>query len=154
MLLFPSITPSLGEQILRWKLCRYLDFWADHHGSLPDLEVGFRQWRIHLQCRRPGFSPWVGKIPWGRERLLTPVFLPGKSHGQGRQGGYSPWGHKQLDTTEQLTLFFSPPLGRCLNLWEGGLVMTWISGGRHNPMLPHGTQIHFPCVVFQQDWPS
>ena len=37
---------------------------------------------IHLQCGRPGFDPWVGKIPWRRERLPTPVFLPGKSHGQ------------------------------------------------------------------------
>ena len=27
----------------------------------------------HLQCRRPGFDPWVGKIPWKRERLPTPV---------------------------------------------------------------------------------
>ena len=35
-----------------------------------------------LQCRRPGFDPWVGKIPWRRRWLPTPVFLPGKSHGQ------------------------------------------------------------------------
>ena len=38
------------------------------------------------QCRRPkkhGFNPWVGKIPWRRAWQLTPVFLPGKSHGQG-----------------------------------------------------------------------
>ena len=27
-----------------------------------------------LQCRRPGFDPWVGKIPWRKERLPTPVF--------------------------------------------------------------------------------
>ena len=37
--------------------------------------------RIHLQCRRPGFDPWVGKITWRRERLLTPVFWPGEFHG-------------------------------------------------------------------------
>ena len=37
--------------------------------------------RILLQCRRPGFDPWVGKIPWRRERLPIPVFLgfPGAS---------------------------------------------------------------------------
>ena len=29
---------------------------------------------ICLQCRRPGFDPWVGKIPWKREQLPTPVF--------------------------------------------------------------------------------
>ena len=36
-----------------------------------------------LQCRRPGFDPWVRKIPWRREWQPTPVFLPGESHGQG-----------------------------------------------------------------------
>ena len=34
----------------------------------------FIHW-IHLQCRRPRFNSWVGKIPWKRERLLTPIFL-------------------------------------------------------------------------------
>ena len=35
-----------------------------------------------LQCERPGFDPWAGKIPWRRTRQPTPVFLPGESHGQ------------------------------------------------------------------------
>ena len=37
--------------------------------------------RIHLQCRRPGFNPWVGKTPWRRDRLPTSIFLsfPGGS---------------------------------------------------------------------------
>ena len=39
--------------------------------------------RIHLQCRKRRFSPWVGNIPWRRAWQLTPVFLPGKSHGRG-----------------------------------------------------------------------
>ena len=34
-----------------------------------------------LQCGRHGFSPWVTKIPWRRERLPTPVFWPGEFHG-------------------------------------------------------------------------
>ena len=46
----------------------------------------------------------IGKIPWRRKWQPTPVFLPGESHGQRSLGGYSPWGHKELDTTEQLTL--------------------------------------------------
>ena len=33
--------------------------------------------------------------PWRRKWLPTPVFLPGKSHGQGSLEGYSPWGHKE-----------------------------------------------------------
>ena len=52
------------------------------------------------QCRRRRFSPWVGKIPWRREWQPTPVFLPGKSHGQKSLAGYSPWGRKELDMTE------------------------------------------------------
>ena len=32
--------------------------------------------------KRCGFNPWVGKIPWRRAWQLTPVFLPGESHGQ------------------------------------------------------------------------
>ena len=46
-----------------------------------------------------GFDPWVGKIPWRREQLPTPVFWPGESHGL-----YSPWGHRESDTTEQFSL--------------------------------------------------
>ena len=56
------------------------------------------QERIHLQWGRPGFYPWVGKIPWRKKWLPTPVFLPGEFHGL-----YSPWGCKELDTTEQLS---------------------------------------------------
>ena len=41
-----------------------------------------------MQCRRPGFAPWVGRIPWRREWLLTPGFLPGKSQGQRSRVGY------------------------------------------------------------------
>ena len=40
--------------------------------------------------QRPGFNPWVGKIPWRREWLPTPVFLPGEFHGQRSLMGYSP----------------------------------------------------------------
>ena len=57
-------------------------------------------------AERPGFDPWVGKIPWRREWQPTPVFLPGKSHGQRSLVGYRPWGHKESDTTEQLTHYF------------------------------------------------
>ena len=46
------------------------------------------------------FDPLVGKIPWRRERLPTRVFWPGEFHGL-----YSPWGHKDSDTTEWLSLW-------------------------------------------------
>ena len=50
--------------------------------------------------RRPGFNPWVLKIPWKKEWQPTPVFLPGEFHGQRSLVGYSPWACKELDTTE------------------------------------------------------
>ena len=43
------------------------------------------------QCRRCGFNPWVWKIPWSRKWQPTPVFLPGKFHGQRSLVDYSPW---------------------------------------------------------------
>ena len=42
-----------------------------------------RWWRIHRQCRRPGFSPWIEKLTWRKELLVTPVFEPGEFHGHG-----------------------------------------------------------------------
>ena len=54
------------------------------------------------QCGRPGFIPWVGKIPWRRDWLPTPVFLPRELHGQRSLTGYSPWGRKELDMTESV----------------------------------------------------
>ena len=50
--------------------------------------------------RRPGFDPWVRKIPWRKKWQPTPVFLPEKSHGQRSLVGYSPWGPEELDMTE------------------------------------------------------
>ena len=63
--------------------------------------------RICLQCRRPGFDPWVGKMTWRREWQPTPEFLPGEFHGQRSLAGYSPWRCKESDTTEQLSFRFS-----------------------------------------------
>ena len=52
--------------------------------------------------RSPGEDPWVRKIPW----LPTPVFWPGEFHGL-----YSPWGCKESDTTERLSLSLFPSSG-------------------------------------------
>ena len=38
---------------------------------------------------RPGFDPWVGKIPWRRAWQPTPVFLPGESHEKRSLASYS-----------------------------------------------------------------
>ena len=57
-------------------------------------------------CGRRGFNPWVGKVPWRRARLPTPVFRPGEFHGL-----YSAWDHKESDMTERLSLHFTS----CIN---------------------------------------
>ena len=70
---------------------------------------------------------WVGKIRWRRKCLPTSVFLPAQSHEQRKLAGYSPWGHKELGTTERLTLSLSAkqlePLykGSCLIDTAAGL---------------------------------
>ena len=74
-------------------------------GGIFEHPCGLPRWlsgkEFTYQCRRHrsrGFSPWVGKIPWRRKWKPTPVFLPGKCHGQRSLAGYSPWGHKDSDT--------------------------------------------------------
>ena len=54
-----------------------------------------------------GVDPWVGRIAWSRKWYPTPVFLPGKPHGQRSLEGYSPRGHKsrvqESGVTERLS---------------------------------------------------
>ena len=65
---------------------------------------GLHRWlsgkESECQCRRLGFDPWVGKIPWRSKWQLTQVFLSGESHGQRSLLGYSPWGRRELDMTK------------------------------------------------------
>ena len=54
---------------------------------------------------------WIQSLGWedplGKEMATTPVFLSGKSLGQRSLVGYSLWGHKESDITEQLTLSYA-----------------------------------------------
>ena len=68
--------------------------------GFPGGAVGKESTCLCRRCRRRGFDPWVGEIPWRRKWQPTPVFLPEESHGQRSLVGYSPWGHKELDITE------------------------------------------------------
>ena len=56
--------------------------------------------RICLQCKKPGFEPWVGKIPWRKVWQLTPVFLPGEFH---RQRSLVHWVAKSQTRLKQLS---------------------------------------------------
>ena len=80
---------------------------AEDLGSIPGLRRspggGHGNLLQCLQCRRPGFDPWVEKIPWRRAWQTTPVFLPRESHEQRSLASYGPWGRKEVDMTEQPT---------------------------------------------------
>ena len=54
--------------------------------------------------RDVGSIPGLGRSPGGGHGYPLPVFLPRESHGQRSLIGYSPWGHKESDMTEQLHL--------------------------------------------------
>ena len=64
--------------------------------------------------RDMGSIPGSGRFPWRRAGQPTLVFLPGESHGQRSLSGYSPWGGKELDTTEPLTLSVA-----AIHNWKG-----------------------------------
>ena len=84
--LIPGLERSPGEGI---------DYPLQSSWASLVIQLVTNRWR----CGRPGFSPWVGKIPWRREWLPSPVFWPGKFH------RLSPWGHKetQLSDFQSLT---------------------------------------------------
>ena len=64
-----------------------------------DLEYSWASLVAQLVKNLPEMQEtWVGQIPWRREWLPTPVFWPREFHGL-----YSPWGHKELDTTVTFT---------------------------------------------------
>ena len=88
---FPSV-PSL---------C--LNYWYKQCSlcQAPAFLLGVWSSLVHAsESRRCGFNTWVRKVLWSRKWQSTPVCLPEKFHGQRSLAGYSPWGHKELDTTE------------------------------------------------------
>ena len=94
---------------IAWLLFQFL-----HFSTWANLSTGSREVLFIYVWGLPGSSadnesacnagdldliPGLGKIPWRRERLSTPVFWPGEFHEL-----YSPRGHKESDMTEQLSL--------------------------------------------------
>ena len=77
--------------------------WTDSLG-FPGGASGKESACQRRRCKRHRFNHWVGKIPWGRKWLHTPVFLPGKFHGHKNLEGYNPWGHKVSNTTEHICI--------------------------------------------------
>ena len=76
----------------------YYTFVSMYMASLMTQSVGnlLALKEICLEYKRLRFDPWVRKIPWGRKWEPTPIFLPGKPHGQRRLVCYSSWDRKSL----------------------------------------------------------
>ena len=94
------------------------------------------------QCRRYGFHPWIGKIPWKRKWQPTPAFLPGESHGQRNLVGYSPWDCKKSEMTDPPpthTHHISPPISSRLH------------GTRTLPDGENSPGIRFAHTVFEHE---
>ena len=89
----PGVLRFMGSQRVR-------HYWATELNWTEYVKMGLPWWlsgkESAWQCRRPGFNPWVGKIPWKKKWQSTPVLLPGKSHGHRTLAGYSPWGHERV----------------------------------------------------------
>ena len=80
--------------------------WAHTHAYSEKASQVAHNKESTCQCRRSkrhGFDPQFGKIPWSRKWQPALVFCNGKIHGQRSLEGYNPWGHKKLDTIEQLS---------------------------------------------------
>ena len=90
---------------------------------MESLSWSLGQYRIRLQCGRPGFDPWVGKIPWRRKWLHPPVFLLGEFHGQKILAGYHPWGCKELDRTERPAYI---PSEAVVKVSQGAQIKPWL----------------------------
>ena len=73
-----------------------LILWSSVHRGFPGGSVVKN---LPASAGEGQFDPRVGKIPWRRRWQPTPVSLPGEVHGQRSLAGYSPWGHKESNTT-------------------------------------------------------
>ena len=97
-----------------------------------------------LAYGRPGFHPWVRKIPWRREWQPTPVFLPGESHGQRSLEGHSLWGHRELDTWENRCPPLRQPRKHAKLPWEPPATLGE-SSKRREPGLVRSGERRTPC---------
>ena len=94
------------QSLCSLKKLKYLSLLLSCNTSLWGFSGGSGK-ETACQCtkrKRHGFTLRVRKIPWSRKQQPTPIFLPGKFHGERSLVGYSPWGHKESDMTERLSI--------------------------------------------------
>ena len=82
---------KLGKEYVKAVNC-HPTYWTSMRSTSWGFPGGINVEECHCKRRkRHGFDPWVKNIPWRRAWHPTPVFLPGKVHGQKNLVGYSPW---------------------------------------------------------------
>ena len=109
---------------------------------ITDIIIISRYWwlsgkELNCQCkslRRRSFNPWVGKIPWRRERQPIPVFLPGESNAQRNWVGYSPWGRMWA----WMSNYYPPDL----------VILTCSSADFPPPSFSEGWKRHLQCDLW------
>ena len=112
---------------------------------------------ICLQCGRPGFDPWVGKIPWRRKWQPTPVFLPGESHGWRSLVGYSPQVAKNQTQLSNFTFTFTQVLAASAS--GGAVTFQHLKWPLATPSTPGGAQeilrlvLHFSFLLTSRNLP-
>ena len=101
-----------------------------------------------------GFNPWVGKISRSRKWHPTPVFLPGKFHGQRNLVDYSPQGRKELTTTKQLRRKWQPTPVFLPREFHGQRSLVDYSPWGHKELdiIDDFSSVHFSCSVFSNSF--
>ena len=97
-------------------------------------------------CRRPRFDPWVRKLPWRREWLPTPVFLPEEFHGERSLAGHSLRDHKGSNMAEPLTLSLLS-WWFCLSFWGLTSLLLFSQQLYHFPFPPTMYKIPFLYIL-------
>ena len=93
-----GIIPLSGPHSHTFWLCPLLAAGLRHITHAVGFPGGSASKESACNVEELGLIPRLGRS-WRREWLPTPIFLPGKSHGQRSLMGYSPWGHQESDTT-------------------------------------------------------
>ena len=128
---------ALWQNFFRWLSRNVFDLECIFEDSVFSEGFLVAQLKIYMQCRRPGFDPWVRKIPWRRAWRPTPVFSPGESSWTEEPGGLQAMGSQRVrhdwatnTHTEQCLQVCSrnlglrhESLGRKVSWWE--VLLVW-----------------------------
>ena len=114
-------------------------FWFLSQSTLPRWHSSKESACQFRRCRKLRFNPWIGNIPWSRKWQTTPVFLPGKFHGQRSLTGYSPWVAKSQTRLSPHTHIHKKPI----TLITSGKGDRTTAGSREDRSGRHVTICHF-----------